>query len=177
MSESKLQAQLTLFNVTNLVVGAIIGADIYVASSFGAGYLGHFRFWYGSQLASTSVFFMAVAYVATSASIFLLRKKGLKPKFHLKGGLLIPSLGIIFSLYLISQCTITQIATGLALLLVGTPIYVKYSPKKEMTELKEALLSRDSILQRAYSQEEKLLAHLLFHVKRAYRKMAGKKQK
>jgi APA family basic amino acid/polyamine antiporter len=128
-----------------------------------------------SMLISTSVFFMAVAYVATSASIFSLRKKGLKPKFHVKGGLLIPSLGVIFSLYLISQCTITQIATGLALLFIGIPIYVKYSPKKEMTELKEALLSRDSILKRAYRQEEKFLAHLLFHVKRAYRKMAGKK--
>lgn len=32
--------KLTLFDVTNLVVGAIIGADIYVASSFGAAYLG-----------------------------------------------------------------------------------------------------------------------------------------
>ena len=89
---------------------------------------------------------------------------------------MIPSLGVIFSFYLISQCTITQIATGLALLFIGIPIYVKYSPKKEMTELKEALLSRDSILRRAYRQEEKFLAHLLRHVKRAYRKMAGKKQ-
>ena len=40
MPEPELQSQLTLFDVTNLVVGAIIGADIYVASSFGAGYLG-----------------------------------------------------------------------------------------------------------------------------------------
>jgi APA family basic amino acid/polyamine antiporter len=40
MPEPKLQSELKLFDVTNLVVGAIIGADIYVASSFGAGYLG-----------------------------------------------------------------------------------------------------------------------------------------
>lgn len=40
MSEAKLQSKLTLFDVTNLVVGAIIGADVYVASSFGALYLG-----------------------------------------------------------------------------------------------------------------------------------------
>ncbi len=40
MSEPKLESKLKLFDVTNLVVGAIIGADIYVASSFGAGYLG-----------------------------------------------------------------------------------------------------------------------------------------
>ena len=42
MSKIRLQSQLTLFDVTNLVVGAIIGADIYVASTFGAQYLGPF---------------------------------------------------------------------------------------------------------------------------------------
>jgi len=102
--------------------------------------------------------------------IFSLRKKVTKPQFNLKGGLLIPSLGVIFSLYLISQCTITQIATGIILLFVGVPIYLKYSPKKEMTELKKALLSRASILKRAYRQEQRFLAHLLRHVKRGYRK-------
>lgn len=40
MSKIELQSKLTLLDATNLVVGAIIGADIYVASSFGAGYLG-----------------------------------------------------------------------------------------------------------------------------------------
>ena len=42
MPKIALQSQLTLFDVTNLVVGAIIGADIYVASTFGAQYLGPF---------------------------------------------------------------------------------------------------------------------------------------
>jgi len=42
MSKSELRSELTLFDVTNLVVGAIIGADIYVASSFGAANLGPF---------------------------------------------------------------------------------------------------------------------------------------
>jgi len=129
-----------------------------------------------TMLIATSVFFMATAYVATSASIFSLRKKVTKPQFNLRGGLLIPSLGVIFSLYLISQCTITQIAAGIILLFVGIPIYVKYSPKKEMIELKKALLSRDSILKRAYRQEQRFLSHLLRHVKRGYRKTTGKKQ-
>ncbi len=40
MSKVELKSELTLFDVTNLVVGAIIGADIYVASAFGAGLLG-----------------------------------------------------------------------------------------------------------------------------------------
>ncbi len=128
------------------------------------------------MLIATSVFFMAIAYVATSASIFSLRRKGAKAQFHLKGGFLIPSLGVIFSIYLITQCAPTQIALGLVLLLAGVPIYVKYSPKKEVSELKEALLSRESMMKRAYSQEERFLANVLRHIKRLYRRIATKKQ-
>ncbi|HVP26919.1 MAG TPA: amino acid permease, partial [Candidatus Bathyarchaeia archaeon] len=40
MHKSELKSELTLFDVTNLVVGAIIGADIYVASALGARLLG-----------------------------------------------------------------------------------------------------------------------------------------
>jgi APA family basic amino acid/polyamine antiporter len=40
LAKPELHSTLKLFDVTNLVVGAIIGADIYVASSFGAKYLG-----------------------------------------------------------------------------------------------------------------------------------------
>lgn len=42
MSKVEFKSELSLFDVTNLVVGAIIGADIYVASAFGAKYLGPF---------------------------------------------------------------------------------------------------------------------------------------
>jgi amino acid transporter len=42
MSKDQKFQELSLFDVTNLVIGAIIGADIYVASSFGAGFLGPF---------------------------------------------------------------------------------------------------------------------------------------
>src|SRR5512136_188229 len=42
MPNAELKSELSLFDVTNLVVGAIIGADIYVASAFGAGLLGPF---------------------------------------------------------------------------------------------------------------------------------------
>ena len=129
-----------------------------------------------SVLIATSVFFMAVAYAATSASTFFLRRKGAKAHFNLRGSLFIPILGVIFSLYLITQCSFNQIALGLVLLFVGVPIYVKYSPKKEIAELKEALLSRESTLRRAYSQEERFLAHSLWHIKKFYRRNRAKKQ-
>jgi len=36
VSNAELRSELMLFDVTNLVVGSIIGADIYVASTSGA---------------------------------------------------------------------------------------------------------------------------------------------
>jgi amino acid transporter len=126
-------------------------------------------------LIATSVFFMAVAYAATSASVFFLRRKGVKAHFKLRGSLFIPILGVIFSIYLITQCSFSQIALGLILLFVGVPIYIKYSPKKEIAELKEALISRESFLKTAHAQEERFLAHILQHIKRFYRRTVRKK--
>jgi amino acid transporter len=128
------------------------------------------------MLIAVSVFFMAASYLATSASIFFLRKKITQPRFHLRGGLIIPILGAGFSVYLITQCAPIQIVLGLILLAVGVPIYVIYSPKKELTELKNKLISEENILGKAYRQEATFLAHALRHLKILYRKASGKKQ-
>jgi APA family basic amino acid/polyamine antiporter len=128
-----------------------------------------------STLIATSVFFMAVAYVATSISSYTLRKKH-QAQFNLRGGLTIPALGAVFSIYLITQCSFTQIGLGLLLLALGVPIYVKYTPKKEIAELKQALLSREHILRRAYDTEHVFLAHVLRHIKNLYRKTRQNKQ-
>lgn len=127
-----------------------------------------------STLIATSVFFMAIAYVATSASTYTLRQNH-QAQFHLKGGLVIPALGAAFSIYLISQCSLTQIGLGILLLAVGVPIYMKYTPKKEIGELKRALINRENILKRAYDTEHLFLAHLLRHIKKLYRKTRQKK--
>jgi len=123
-----------------------------------------------SLLVSVSVFFLSVAYLATSASVFPLRKKNLSPNVRYgKWKAVIPVLGIVFSAYLITQCTPFQIAVGVLLLLVGVPIYVKYSPKKELTEIKQAFVSRERVLRRAYSQQHVFLAHAFYHINDAYR--------
>jgi APA family basic amino acid/polyamine antiporter len=127
-------------------------------------------------LIAVSVFFMAASYLATSASVFFLRRKGVQARFRLRGGIVIPLLGAAFSLYLITQCAPIQIVLGVALLLVGVPIYIRYSPKKELSELRDALIAREAVLERAYRQEGTFLAHVLRHVKRAYRKAVGKEE-
>jgi amino acid transporter len=128
-----------------------------------------------STLIATSVFFMAIAYVATSASIYALRQRH-TAKFHLPGGLTIPVLGAAFSTYLITQCTLMQIGLGLVLLAIGMPIYIKYTPKREIGQLKQVLVEREVILKRAYETEQLFLAHLLRHIREFYRKTRQKKQ-
>jgi amino acid transporter len=118
-----------------------------------------------SLLIAVSVFFLAVAYLATCASIFVFRRRKLVPAFRLRGGAIIAALGIVFSVFLISQCTPTQIALGIGLLLAGVPIYVMFSPKKEITEAKEMLLSKENIFTRIYAQERTFLAHALLHLR------------
>lgn len=133
---------------------------------------------YGSLevLMATSVFLLAVAYVATGLSVFWLRKKFPAPQSRWEASSIIPVLGVIFSVLLILQCGIIQIVTGVLMLAIGIPIYIKYSPKKELTDLKNALIAREAILERAYRQEDRFLAHLLRHVKRAYRRITGEEQ-
>jgi APA family basic amino acid/polyamine antiporter len=125
-----------------------------------------------SLLISVSVFFLAIAYLATSASVFPLRKKNQSPNvINGKKRMVIPALGIIFSAYLITQCSFEQIAIGVLLLLVGIPIYIKYSPKKELTEAKQLLMSNQSIFRRIYRQEHVFLAHVLYHIGELFRRM------
>jgi len=127
-----------------------------------------------SLLIAVSVFFLAVAYLATCASVFVFRRRHLPPVFHLSGGPIIPALGIIFSIFLITQCTPLQLGLGVALLLVGVPIYVRYSPKKEIAELRQTFLSKENVLRRVYMEERTFLAHALLHLRHWYRKATGK---
>jgi amino acid transporter len=128
-----------------------------------------------SLLISVSVFFLAIAYVATCASVFTLRKKF--PSINGGGSkwrMLLPAAGIVFSVYLITQCSLVQIGIGVLLLLVGVPIYVWYSPKRELKEIKQRFLSEQNILRRLYRQEHVFLAHILHHLMRWYRRLRGK---
>jgi APA family basic amino acid/polyamine antiporter len=127
-------------------------------------------------LMATSVFLLAMAYTATGLSVFWLRRKFPAPQSRWEASSLIPILGIIFSLFLIFECGVVQIAIGLLMLLVGIPIYIRYSPKKELTDLKTALIAREAVLERAYKQEDRFLAHVLRHVKRGYRRIRGKEE-
>ena len=126
-------------------------------------------------LISVSVFFLAIAYLATSASVFPLHKKNPVSNVHYgKRNAVIPVLGVVFSIYLITQCSLSQISVGILLLLVGIPIYIKYSPKKELTEVKQSLLSEQNIFRRMHRQEHVFLANIIHHLGIYYRRRMRK---
>ena len=153
-------------------LGIIIqGVTAFIAAVYGGLVSGGL-----SILIATSVFLLGAAYLATALSVFWLRKKCPGTQSRWEATSVIPVLGIAFSVILIVLCGVVQIAMGVVLLAVGIPIYILYTPKKELTELKNALLSREAILERAYRQEDRFLAHALRHLKRAYRRLTGKKE-
>lgn len=142
-------------------LGIIIqSATAFVASLFGG----------LAMLVATAVVLLAIGYAATSASVFALRKKNLKPQFRLRGGAVIAIVGLIFSIYLITQCSLSQIGLASVMVLVGVPIYVLYSPKKELTGLKESFVSNEARLERAFQIQLRFLAHPLYHIRRAYKR-------
>jgi len=118
-----------------------------------------------SALVNSSVFLLSFAYLATGVSTYLLERKHPRLTEKQAGRLLIPVFTVIFSLMLMTQVTEQQILVSLILLAIGLPVYMFFSPKKELEELRAALLSRDVILERTYHQEEVFLAYVLRRIK------------
>jgi amino acid transporter len=123
-----------------------------------------------SALINASVFLLSLAYLATCASAFFLGKSHGAKTHSSHGNRLVILLGILFSILLMTQVNGNQILISTILLAVGIPVYVLFSPKKEMAVLKQDYLSREAILERAYHQGEIYLANVVRHAKwRFYR--------
>jgi len=118
-----------------------------------------------SALINSSVFLLSFTYLATCVSTIVLERKHSERSPRTSGKLVVPVLGIAFSILLMSQVDWQEILVSLILLAVGVPVYVFFTPKKELHDLKEVFLARDAILGRAYDQGDRFLAHGLRHVK------------
>lgn len=118
-----------------------------------------------SALINSSVFLLSFTYLATCVSTIVLERKHPQRSPRASGRLAVPVLGIAFSILLMSQVDWQEILVSLILLAVGVPLYVFFTPKKELHNLKEAFLDRDAILERAYDQGDRFLAHGLRHIK------------
>jgi APA family basic amino acid/polyamine antiporter len=130
-----------------------IGLVIICSTAFIASVVGTL-----ASLINASVFLLSFVYLSTCVSVILLEREYPASK-NLRGRRIIPVLGIAFSLMLMTQVDVQQILVSFLLLAVGVPIYIFFSPKKELDELKQAFLSREAVLKRAYDQTERFLAY------------------
>jgi len=137
-----------------------IGLALICSTAFVASVLGTL-----AALINASVFLLSFAYFSTCISAIFLERKYPEASKKLKWKRVISALGIFFSLLLMTQVDMLQILTSFILLIIGVPLYLFFSPKKELHELKEAFLSRDAILKRAYDQGERFLAYPIRRIK------------
>lgn len=135
---------------------ALICATAFVASVFGG----------LAQLISASVFLLAFTYLATSVSTILLEKKYAEKARNFRGKIVVPVAGIAFSVILMVMVDAQLILVSAILLVIGVPLYIWFSPKRELHEIRERYLSRDAVLHRAYDQGERFLAYPLRRIKR-----------
>ena len=111
-----------------------------------------------SSLIILSVFTLLFCYILTCLSVFPLRKKyGTGTKIPQ----IVPILGVIISIYIMSQSNFTQIITGAILIALGIPIYWKYSPKEEIKSVIKEITSREVFLKRWIRAREVFLGYLL----------------
>jgi APA family basic amino acid/polyamine antiporter len=126
-------------------------------------------------LISSAVFFLALAYLVTCISSPILRKKSPNPKTAkgFRRSLILAIVGAAFCVYLFTQINLLEIIIGLILLAVGIPVYIAFTPKKELAELR-AYLSQRQILRRAWESEQVFLANLVRRIKQLYCRIRGK---
>jgi len=111
-----------------------------------------------SQLIILSVFTILFCYLVTCISVFPLRKKY---DIKLKVPSFTPIVGVIISLYIMTQCNINQIIIGTILIAAGIPIYLKYSPKEEIKDVIKDITSREVFVRKWIRSREIFLGYLL----------------
>lgn len=125
------------------------------------------------SLINAAVFLLSFAYLTTCISAILLASKKRDKAVHLWGRYIISFMGIVFSAFLMTQVSIKQIATSLLLMAIGIPLYIFFSPERELHDLKTAFLSRDAVLFRAYHESGRFLGFPVRLLKRAIYRMLG----
>ena len=114
-----------------------------------------------TDLISSAVFLLAFVYFMTCVSTILLEQKLPRVSRGLKGKRVIPVVGAFFSLVLMGLVNPLLIGISLILLAIGIPVFVFFSPRHELQDLKAAFWSAEAISRRAYSQGERFLAYPL----------------
>lgn len=115
-----------------------------------------------SQLIILSVFTLLFCYLITCLAVFPLKNK-------FQGGInlprLIPVIGIIISLYMITQCEPNQIIIGSILILLGIPVYLIFAPRTEMKTVRKELRLGEDYISNTIQRDEVYLAKFVGYIR------------
>jgi len=126
-----------------------------------------------NALINTSVFLLTFVYLATCISAILLARRHKEEAARLRVRPWICVLGAALAVGLMLMVEPTEILIALVLLGAGVPIYAFFSPRKELTEVKQTLLSRESVARQAHRQTKRFLALPVHGLRTLYQRHTG----
>jgi amino acid transporter len=146
-------------------VAIIIEGVIALALSFFSGV---------SQLISFAVFNLGVCYLLVCLALSVLKRSGER---GLHGQNLLPWLGVGISLYLLYATSLSDKVVGSILVLVGIPVYLYFSPKTDVHELKRIFTSEEQILARNLEKQNRFLANIVRLLHNSYREITRRRSR
>ncbi len=121
-----------------------------------------------TSLISFSVFNLSFSFLLVSLSFSVLKRKGEK---GLHGQNILPWLGVGICLYLLYSTSLFDKIAGAAIILLGIPLYVYFSPKTDAHNLKALFITEEAILARNLERKNRFLANLVRFIVRIYRRL------
>jgi amino acid transporter len=118
------------------------------------------------DLISFSVFTMSFAFLLTCFALVVLRKQR---EQHLPGQRWIPWIGILICLYLLYSTSLFDKIVGSLLILAGVPLYVFFSPKVAISDMKQLFFSEEAVFLRRLQRKERFLAHFIALLHRGWK--------
>ncbi|MGB7968847.1 MAG: amino acid permease [Methanobacterium sp.] len=116
-----------------------------------------------SQLIILSVFTLLFCYLLTCVSVFPLRKKYNTGGFKLPW--IVPVLGVIVAIYIMSQCAPNQILIGGILIILGIPVYAIFAPRTEIKTARRELRQGEDYVSQTIERDEIFLAKFIKQVR------------
>ncbi len=121
-----------------------------------------------SGLISFAILSLAFSFLLTCFALIVLRDDHAT---KLRGQHILPLAGIAICLFLLFSTTTFDKVAGILTILAGIPIYLYYSPKEDIHNLKSLFLSEEAVLRRRLEAKETYLANFLDIVRAIIRRI------
>jgi APA family basic amino acid/polyamine antiporter len=120
-----------------------------------------------AALISSAVLLLSFVYLLTCVAGLVLLRRNPQVRSRVKGAVAVPVTGAAICIVLMMLVQPITWAIGLTLMAVGIPVYMFFSPRKELKDLRERFYSREyqtAIRMRQSRRFLALLVHLAHHL-------------